>query len=272
MNNIAQQVELLFVNPAMIKEEKTLILGHFTSPVFYKDYNKTTLTIQSDGYDIQDICVNSDFEQEIIPCYRSEPELEFYNKMSLNDLIRSVKLKCYHTLPNENIIAQIIFFRVPNLKDDQYSYIFMGYADKKNNLVKKHSQVFFTENGKVKNGGDAPHVVGSNFGSVLTQHYSFGFGQNLKMKAVSPKSYLDGMKKCYDMLNEAGQENNHVLKVVFKNDPEYRFYLTELHKIYKEKNINMSAFWQSEAESEQSEKISYEIVKSLMKKKESACL
>lgn len=268
MLSIADQTEFLFVNPDVVNAPKTLIMGHFTSPEFYADYSKTIMIIHAtpDGQEIIGVSMSNTIEQEIIFPEERHSELAFRNHRSLNDLIRSVKLQCYESTGNHNVVTQIIFFRIPALKDDCHSYLFMGYVDKNIPVIKQHSQVFYTENGKIKKGGDAPHKMGSAFGQVFQDKLVFGFGQNLAMHGIAPKDFLDGMKRFYKMAGNPAERNNPLFDKVFE-DKQYQVYLKKQNEVFSEKNMDYCPFWMNKEIKEKYEKISYEIIKKMLEEK-----
>ena len=51
MKSIAKQVELFFVDPSVLCQRNTAILGHFTSSLAIPNYSKSTLTISVSDVD-----------------------------------------------------------------------------------------------------------------------------------------------------------------------------------------------------------------------------
>lgn len=254
MNNLKEQVELFFVNPALLGESKTPILGHFTSLNKIFDYSKMKLHISVKNNEIKNIFLD---EKSLIVTDKSkyqlytDPELEFLNGCSLSNLMTSEKLECYTSLSNSNdIVAQIMLIEVEPLFNGLNSYIFFGFADSNNEMViNNHTKVFYTDNNKIKCGGEAPHTMGSHIPTAMQNNFSFGFGRNLKLNAISPKTYLDGNRKYMRMISDPQEKDNPYIKKVFANNGfDYIQFLRVMNNTLKEKGMSYRPFWLTKEE------------------------
>lgn len=254
MNNLKEQVELFFVNPALLGESKTPILGHFTSVNKIVDYSKMRLHISVKNNEIENIFLD---EKSLVESEKNEyqfyndPELKFLNGRSLSDLMVSEKLECYKSLYNPlEIISQIMLIEVEPLINGLNSYIFFGFSDSDNEMViNNHSKVFYTDNDKIKCGGEAHHKMGSHIPTAMQNNFSFGFGRHLKLNAISPKTYLDGNRKYMKMVSDPKEKNNPYLKKVFANNGfDYIQFLEVMNNILKEKNMSYRPFWLTKEE------------------------
>ena len=249
MNNLKEQVELFFVNPTLLAQSKTPILGHFTSKNKIPDYSKMRLTVSVKNNEIQNIYLD---EKSLIISNRNEyqfytdPELQFLNDSSLSNLMTSEKLECYTSLFNPSeVIAQIMLIEVEPLITGLNSYIFFGFANSNNEMVmNNHTKVFYTENDEIKYGGQAPHTMGSHIPTAMQNNFAFGFGRNLKLNAISPKKYLDGNRKYMKMISDPKEKNNPYIKKVFANNGfNYIQFLEVMNNLLKEKNMDYRPFW-----------------------------
>lgn len=254
MNNLKEQVELFFVNPSLLGESKTPILGHFTSLNKIFDYSKMRLHISVKNNEIKNIFLD---EKSLIVTDKSkyqlytDPELEFLNGCSLSNLMTTEKLECYTSLSNSNdIVAQIMLIEVEPLFNELNSYIFFGFADSNNEMIiNNHTKVFYTDNNEIKCGGEAHHTIGSHIPTAMQNNFSFGFGRNLKLNAISPKTYLDGNRKYMRMISDPQEKDNPYIKKVFANNGfDYIQFLRIMNNTLKEKGMSYRPFWLTKEE------------------------
>lgn len=250
MMKIEKQVELFFVDPAVLKQSKTVIIGHVTSALSIPDCAKGFLTIAVNS---DDSLKSIQFSEEIIlpesERFYGEPELAFLNSPSLNDLMRNHQLRVFSDLSNSNIISEVMFLEVPALIEGLRSYLFFGFADVNNPLVKANpSVVFYTEKGEIKTGGVAPHRTGDHIGYATSLNYAFGFGRKMKMSCTTSKVYLEGMDKYKRMLSDPAEKNNpHIGKVFAHCMEEYLDHIRALNVVLEEEGKDYRPFWLDEA-------------------------
>lgn len=254
MNHLKEQVELFFVNPALLKQSKTPILGHFTSLNKITDYSKMRLHIDVKNNGIENIFVD---EKSLIASeknknqFYTDPELEFLNGCSLSNLMTSERLECYTSLSSPNdIVSQIMLIEVEPLIEGLNSYIFFGFADSNNGVViNNHTKVFYTDNNEIKCGGEAPHEIGSYVPTAMQNNFSFGFGRKLRLNAISPKTYLDGNRKYMKMISDPKEKDNPYIKKVFANNGfDYIKFLDIMNHTLEEKGVSYRPFWLTKEE------------------------
>lgn len=272
MKSIAKQVELFFVDPSVLCQRNTIILGHFTSSLAIPNYSKSTLTISVSDVDnsISDIEISDQITLTPSYDYYDNPNISFLNDADLNGMIRNHQLQVYKSVFSSDIISEIMFLEVPSLVNGLHSYVFFGFVDVSHSTVMNHhTSVFYTEDGEVKKGGEAPHEMGNNIVSTMHNSYAFGFGRKLKLNGTSTKNYLEGNRKYLRMLSDPEQQNNPELKKVFAhNMPEYLDYIVAMTKILDEKGLDFRPFWQTEEVSNLYDDISNKVIKELTLKEE----
>lgn len=267
MKTIAKQIELFFVAPSVLGQRNTTILGHFTSTLVIPNYSKSTLTISISDVDNSIDNIEIDEKITLTPSYDyyQNSNLSFLNDSDLKGILGNNQLQLYKSLYSNDIISEIMFLEVPSLIDGLHSYVFFGFADSAHSTVTNyHTSVYYTEDGEIKKGGEAPHEMGNNIVSAMHNSYAFGFGRKLKLNGTSTKNYLDGNRKYLRMLSDPKQSNNPELKTVFAHYmPEYIDYIVAMTKILDEKGIDFRPFWQNEEISNLYDNISEKIIKDL---------
>lgn len=270
MKSIAKQVELFFVDPSVLCQRNTAILGHFTSSLAIPNYSKSTLTISVSDVDNSISDIEISVQITLTPSYDhyNNPNLSFLNDSDLKGILGNNELQLYKSIFNSDIISEIMFLEVPSLINGLHSYVFFGFVDVSHStVINHHTSVFYTEDGEVKKGGEAPHEMGNNIVSTMHNSYAFGFGRKLKLNGTSTKNYLEGTRKYLRMLSDPEQKNNPELKKVFAyNMPEYLDYIVAMTKILDKKGLDFRPFWQTKEISDMYDEISKSAMKEQMSK------
>lgn len=249
MKNIAVQTELFFVAPGVLNAEKQVFMGHFTSKVKIKNRSKSTIIIDNDGNEITGIKICDELREQESDSYFTDPEIPFLHAPSLNHLMSYEQLRVHTLLNQKTIYSEISIIEIPALNEDNYSYLFFGFASEKVGYV-QHSKVFYTDEcGNICFGGEATHKTGNSISFDFCSNYSFGFGKKMALRSVTSKEYLDGIEEYYKILfleDKTEKMKKNLAKVFHNMDEDYFSYLKHLNDLKKERNVDKIEFWQTE--------------------------